>query len=607
MRLGSVAKRMVVIVVLIAVWASGCASPAASTPNPAGTVQTTTGTTALSAGVSVGDGITVEWKTSDLNAVYEATSAVAISLNGTGATVNGSGVAVSGNTIRITAAGTYVLTGKLSDGQVVIDAPDDAKLQLVLNGASITSATTAPLQISCADKIVLTLADGTVNTLTDAGTRPAGSEDVDAALFSREDLVINGTGSLVVNGTYRHGIVSKDDLKIVSGTIAVNAVRDGIRGRDMTAIRGGALTITAGSDGIQANNDEDSARGFVYVEGGSVEIEAGADGIQAETVLVIKDGVIKITTGGGSDNASTKIGWGTWNNSAGQTTSTSAKGLKADVNVTIYGGTITIDSSDDAIHSNDTIAIHGGIIDISSGDDGVHADNALVINDGDIYIAKCYEALESASITIRGGRFHLHSSDDGINTAGGNDGSSLGQRPGQNTFGGGTAYNLTIEGGYIYVNSGGDGIDINGNVTMSGGSLIIDGPTAQDNGAIDYNGTFTVTKGTVIAVGSSRMAQSPSSETQGVVSFTVNGQGTGSLIRIEDAAGKELLTFAATKAYQSVVFTSAAVKTGTSYVVYGGGASSGAVNDGVYSGGKYTGGTQLGTVTAGAGGQARRP
>ena len=600
---------VVTILVLIGMLAGGCSAPVASTPDPASTAQTATSTTATSAGVSVADSTAVEWTASDLETAYDPANAVIIDLTGASATASAGGVEVSGSTIRIVSAGTYVLSGQLRDGQVIVDAEDDAKVHLVLSGASIASAKTTPLLIVCADKVLVTLADNTNNTLTDASSRAEADQEADAALYSSEDLVINGSGALVVNGNYRHGIVSKDDLKIVSGTITVNAVSDGIRGRDMTAIRGGTISITAGSDGIQANNDEDPARGFVYIEGGQIEIVAGADGIQAETTLVVKDGTVTIATGGGSGNASTGAGWGMWSNTAAQTTSTSAKGLKADVNVTIYGGTVKIDSSDDAIHSNDTIAIHGGIIDISSGDDGIHADNALVVDDGDIYIAKCYEALESASITIRGGRFHLHSSDDGINTAGGNDGSSLGQRPGQNNFGGGTAYNLTVEGGYIYINSGGDGIDVNGNVTMTDGTLIIDGPTAQDNGAIDYNGTFTLPKGTVIAVGSSRMAQSPGSQNQGVVSFTVSGQGAGDLVRIEDAAGKELLTFAPTKTYQSVVYSANAVKSGTSYTVYGGGSSSGIVTDGVYSGGKYTGGAKLGTVMAGAGGggQARRP
>jgi hypothetical protein len=250
---------------------------------------------------------------------------------------------------------------------------------LLLNGADITSSTSAPIYVNNANKTVITLAKGTENYVSDGATyifADAGSDEPNAAIFSKDDLTINGNGSLIVDANYNNGIDSNDDLKIISGSITVTSVNDGIKGRNSIAIKDGTITVNAGGDGLQSNNDEETGKGTIAIEGGTLNITAELDGIQAETSMLVSGGDINLSTGGGSINSSTQEGWGNWgmdNNSNIVDTAASAKGLKAGLDITITGGTIDIDSSDDSIHSNNSITIDGGNILLASGDDGVHS------------------------------------------------------------------------------------------------------------------------------------------------------------------------------------------------------------------------------------------
>ena len=413
-------------------------------------------------------------------------------------------------------------------------------------------------------------------------------------------MTINGGGSLTVEANYNNGIQSKDDLKITDGNITITAVNDGIKGRDSIAIKDGNITINAGDDGMQSNNDEDPGEGIVLIEDGNIVITAQADGIQAETSLVINGGDITISTGGGSANASNNVGnpgntWGSWNpaNDIANDNSPSAKGLKAATDLTITGGTITIDSSDDSIHSNDSITISGGNITLSSGDDGMHSDTSVEITGGDICILKSYEGIESSIIAIQEGNLRLVSSDDGINIVCGIDGSAF-NRPGQNNFTASGTYYLNINGGYIVIDAGGDGLDINGPITMTGGTVIINGPTRNDNGALDF-ASFKITGGLLIAVGSSGMAQAPgttSTQYSIMVNFS-STQASGSIFHLESKGGEEIITFIPTKTYQSFVVSSPQLQSGTSYLVFTGGTITGTAIDGLCSEGTYTPGNQV--------------
>ena len=242
----------------------------------------------------------------DYRTEYAEEDSVLIQLNGTSATASSDSVVISGSTITITEEATYILSGTLEDGMVIVDAPDTAKLQLVLNEASIHSETSAPLYIREADKVFVTLAEGSENTLSNGGTFTAIDENnIDAVIFSKQDLTLNGSGSLTVTSPGGHGIVSKDDLVLTGGTCTVSAASQGLDANDSIRVTGDtALTVTAGKDGFHAENDEDTSLGFVYISGGTLHIEAEGDGISAGAWMQIAEGSFQILAGGGSENGS---------------------------------------------------------------------------------------------------------------------------------------------------------------------------------------------------------------------------------------------------------------------------------------------------------------
>ena len=413
----------------------------------------------------------------------------------------------------------------------------------------------------------------------EAGTVDTGSVDVDSA-----DDAIHTDGAVVISAgdiTLASGddaIHSETSVTITGGEIDITTSYEGIDA-PVVSIDDAVIDIVATGDGISASS-EDGSSSTVSVAGGTLSITAGEDGIQAEAQLLISGGTISVTTGGGSSKS--------------VSSDATAKGLKADTDIVIQGGTITISSADDAIHAGGDITISGGDITISSGDDGIHADTSITITGGEIDITKSYEGIEASVITIDDGTIHVVSSDDGINVAGGNDGSS------PNSFNSSSSRLLEINGGYIVVNATGDGLDSNGSITMTGGTVIVHGPTASMNGALDYDGTFNISGGFLIAVGSSGMAESPSSSSsQDTLDFSYGStQSAGTMVHIETEDGEEILTFVPLKAYQSVVLCTADIESGTTYVVYSGGSSTGTEADGLYTGGTYTAGTELGSVTA---------
>lgn len=554
----------------------------------------------------------------DSESVGEADTSIEL---GDNITVNGDGATVENNKITITSAGTYSIKGTLADGQIIVNAGDEDKVYIILNGVNITCSNSTPIYVKNAKKTIISLADNTENHVKDGEIYVLEDESTDepnAAIFSKSDLIFIGNGSLTVDAKYNNGITSKDDLKIQSGNITVNAVEDGLRGKDMVAIDNGNVTITSGKDGIVSDNDEDLEKGYVLIEGGKINITSGKDGIQAETNVFVKDGDVTINTGGGSQNAAAKVengpGMGKQfdpNASATATTteattseeeSTSAKAIKAKVNIVTEGGTFNIDSSDDSIHSNNNLVINAGIFNITSGDDGMHSDSTLTINNGNINIAKAYEGIEGETITTNGGEISLVTSDDGLNASGGNDSSGIDGNTTQSNPAGGHGESastgvININGGKINVDSNGDGIDSNGSIYMKDGTVIVNGPTNDGNGPLDYNGTFEATGGVLIAAGSAGMAQAPSSEsTQNSIKVTLASQTANTLVHIESEDGEEIITFAPSKQYASFVISSAKIKTGSTYKVYVGGSSTGTAVNGLYSDGTYTKGQEIGSA-----------
>ena len=502
-----------------------------------------------------------------------------------------------GEDVRITQAGTYILTGVIADGQILVEAGSADKVQLVLNGVSVTNSDGPAIEIRSADKVFLTLAEGSENSLCDGEsyTLAAGEDEPNTCIYSKADLCINGSGRLTITGNYNHGVYSKDDLVVTNGTITVSAVNDGLKGKDCVEICGGSFVIEAGGDGIQSNQTEDAARGYISIDGGDFSITSGCDGLQAETRLQVTAGTLELTTGGGSANASVRQGndRGFWGFSSASTEDTeSAKGLKAGVSLYIEGGTLTIDSSDDALHANGDILIAGGKIDILSGDDGAHADSALAVTGGEVNVLQSYEGLEGAGITLSGGRIVLVSSDDGLNAAGGNDGSALDGRPGQGMFAADASVYIRITGGEVEISAAGDGIDSNGSLYIEGGTVTVYGPTDSGNGALDYAGSASISGGIVIALGSGGMAQgfgSSSSQCSFLYTFP-STVAAGTQITIRDQDGALLAEVTAEKAAQTMVFSSAELTQGETYTVTAGSVSGEITQDSASAGSAGMGG-----------------
>lgn len=560
--------------------------------------------------------IASEIEAEDIDVGYEESGAVNIKLNGTSADITGRGAAENDGIITITAAGTYVLSGEMTNGRVVVDTDKNSKVKIVLNNASINCSDNAPVFIKKADKVFITLEDGTENNLTDGESYNLGEDDsnVDGAIFSRSDLTFNGSGKLTIKANYKHGIICKDDLIITGGEYTITSAFGGIYGKDSIQISEGTFDINAGSNAVKSGNNEESDKGAIKITGGNFNLTAGNDGIKSAQILEIEDGEFNITTGGGSENASMNSNgkpnenWGRWGgnmpdmqpkngdmvkpdgkpnddmmfqptaNNTGEAASDlksdSAKALKAEQQINIKGGTFNIDSSDDSVHCNGDIVFSGGSLTLLSGDDGVHADGNLLITDGIINVEKSYEGLEGVTVEIQGGDIRVNASDDGINAAGGSDTGSS-DRMGMDKFNSDTSdYLLTISDGKTVINASGDGVDSNGNFIMSGGELYINGPTDNGNGAIDYGdgASAWITGGTIVACGSTGMAESFGEENSTQYSVLHNlstNVPCGTVVKISDSKGNTAISYTPEKDFQSVVFSCDKLQKGTYTITAG--------------------------------------
>ena len=529
---------------------------------------------------------------------YDESQAVTIKLDGGAATSSSNSVKISGSKITITEEATYVISGELTDGMLVVDAPDTAKLQIVLSGANITSKTSAALYILEADKVFLTLADGTTNTLANGGSFTAiDDNNIDGALFSKQDLTLNGKGSLTVTSPAGHGVVCKDDLVITGGTYTVNSSAHGLDANDSVRIANATLNIDAGKDVIHCENTDDTSKGFIYISSGSINGEAEGDGIATSAYLQIKGGNFDLLVGGGAENG-TKASSGNYggfmggghggmrpggNQGSTATTTTdtvSMKGLKAANSMLISDGTFKIDSADDSIHSDVSVTINGGTFEIASGDDALHAEETLSVTAGKFNITESYEGLEALNIKVMGGDIKLKVSDDGLNAAGGTDSSGTtggrdgmfgggGKPGGMGGHGGMSSGNgsIVISGGNLYINSSGDGLDANGTLEISGGHTTVVGPTQGDTATLDYDKSATISGGTFIGTGASGMAQSFSDSEQGVVAISVGNQSAGTKIMLKDKSGNTIIEHTPELNFAVVILSSPDIKKGETYTV----------------------------------------
>lgn len=507
------------LLLLSALLLGACANETSQTPtNQLGTVQETAK-------------LSYTYNSNDLDDSYDEENAVKVALNGNTATITNGDLVQTNNSLTISKAGTYVLSGQYS-GQVVVNVPSTDKVKLILNNVTITSNHGPAINVIEADKVTVTSLNGTSNTVIDSQSydQVAISSDLSAAIYSKADLVFNGTGELTVTGNYKNAIQSKDDVIVISGTYALSAVNDGLKGKDSVQIKDASMTIKTSGDGIVATNTEDATKGYVAIENGTFDINVVNDGIQSVTQTELLNGTYNIKT------------------SALTTNGESAKGLKSDGTVHVKEGKITLSTTDDALHGKN-VAVSGGILTISSGDDGIHADNTLVISGGVVEVSKSYEGLEGQTVELSGGEVSVISSDDAINAAG--------------TNGNGI---LKITGGTHTLTSNGDGLDANGNIEMSGGTVHVFGPTSGGNGSLDFDGTFTLTGGTLIVAGTSSMAQVPNGNTtQTTIATTVTTQQAGSTLQIKDASGNVIASVTPTLAYNYIVVSTPNMKKGETY------------------------------------------
>lgn len=421
---------------------------------------------------------------------YTTANATLVTLTDSAATAKGkyTGYEIDGTDVSITAAGTYVFSGDCDNGSITVKKGVTG-VTIVLNGLTLTNDDSAAITLNKTAEASLIAAAGTTNTVAD--TEGPNDENAAVKVKSGAALAIGGTGTLTVDGNAKNGIKGAADavITVAEGKLNINAADDGLSCDDELNITGGTLNITAGGDAVKASpdtgeNPDTTSLGNVVISGGTLTLNAAEDGIQADGDLTISGGTFHVKTNGGYTTTLTDD-------------SASCKGFKAGKTLTVTGGTLTVDSADDALHANTDVTISGGTLTLATGDDGVHADNDLVIGTKGasststprINITASYEGLEGTTVTVYSGDIDVAASDDGVNAAN----STLGEHSDK--------YAINIAGGDLYIDAGSDGLDSNNDINITGGKVEVYGADAMMDAAIDYDGTFTLSGGTLFGAG----------------------------------------------------------------------------------------------------------
>ena len=507
--------------------------------------------------------------TNDQNGSWDTTDAAVITLTGDGASISGNGAYVYDGNVVIAEAGRYVFSGNLEDGSIIVDTHDSSKVWILLDGVEINCSDDACIQVDQADKVFLTLAEGSQNILTSGSvySDTALSDGTDGAIFAHDDLTINGGGSLTVTAQYSHGISANDDLVITGGTITISAVDDAIHVNDSIRIKDAAITATAGDDGLLTTNEVEN--GYLYIESGTLDITASGDGIHTTG---------DITVAGGETNIS-----------AGD------DGIHSDASVYVQSGTILISDCYEGIEAL-IIDVSGGDVSINCEDDGFNANGGS----GDMF---------GGGGQMGGGRNDGTSGHGGMQGSGTDDGMT-GERPtppdmGEEGMSGGmpagqeteTASGsgqssadtedvetyISISGGNIrIVNEIGqdaDGLDSNGDIKISGGTIYISLLGTGSNCAVDYasesGGVAEITGGTIIACGASSMAEGfDSTSTQASILYNTSTVAeAGTTLTVTDADGSVLLSWEVPCSFSSALISCPEMKVGGTYTVSAGGTS----------------------------------
>lgn len=512
--------------------------------------------------------------------------------------------------VLISEEGDYILQGSLSNGQIVVDAKG-ANVSLIFAGAQVTNEADAALYVKEAEQVVVTLEENSENALSCTEEYDAEDEDtVNAVIYSKNDLVLEGSGLLSITSEYGDGIKAKENLTITGGDFDIDVAGDGIDSSGVLQIDDGIFDIlcAGGCENGETHLEQNFTGGGKMQNMGEKPEGAGRkeqgelpEGVELPEQGELPEGVERHDRGGKSgmrelaeqgelpegmeppeqgelpeemeppeqgemseDGERPEINETSADveqNGTDSDETISSKGIKSDTDIKISGGNIKIDSADDAIHSNGTVTIEAGVIELASGDDGIHAESELLVNGGSIKVTKCYEGLEGTDVTINDGDIEVTSDDDGLNAAGDT-----------NATADSTAeYKITINGGYLYVCAGGDGIDSNGDIEINGGTVYVDGPSNNGNSAIDFGerSKAIVNGGTLVAVGSSGMAEEFDAEsTQGFVLVRLDQTAEeGSLVTLTDESGKELISYTAAKTFNCVEISCAELIEGQTYTL----------------------------------------
>lgn len=615
------------VTLLAALALTGCsttsnalASGTTAADSSVGTTATTSSATAtgtaassssFSTSVKSGEELDVDTHYSEQDLSWDTSSETAIDLSNPTAT---DGVTVEDGTLTITKAGTYKLSGEYQ-GQIKVETADSDAVRLVLDNANITNSSGAALNVVNADEVILYSASGTTNTISDGADYTAtGEDDPDAVVYSKADLTIAGEGTLKVNGNHEDGIHTSDGLVIASGTLEVNAANTGIKGKDYVDILGGTINVTAQQDGIKSTNDTDEGQGWTRLSNGTVTVNAGDDGFKASRVVEISGGSltveqsdegieaqyinvsggdVNVTSADDGMNASLKTSDSESTDSSANTSDAGNQQQNNQQQGSLPGEQQNGTSNQQQQGTGQPPAMSGSSQDGTSqnGTSGTAQQQNNTQNQGNQNMGQ--------PPTMPGGNAQDGTSQNGT-TGTGQQG--MGQPPqGGMPGGGGGTFEvvdaaINVSGGNITVNAEGDGIDSNGVTTLSGGTLIVNGPSQGGNAALDTNGDLLLNGATVLSGSTADMFEAPSTNsTSGYLKLTnSSGFEQGSTVQVADSSGKVVANYKVTKSnVQLVLVSSSSIVKGQSYTVY---TTTSAVDSNAAS--LASGATELGSFTA---------
>ena len=620
------------VTLLAALALTGCsttsnalASGTTAADSSVGTTATTSSATAtgtaassssFSTNVKSGEKLDVDTHYSEQDLSWDTSSETAIDLSNPTAT---DGVTVEDGTLTITKAGTYKLSGEYQ-GQIKVETADSDAVRLVLDNANITNSSGAALNVVNADEVILYSASGTTNTISDGADYTAtGEDDPDAVVYSKADLTIAGEGTLKVNGNHEDGIHTSDGLVIASGTLEVNAANTGIKGKDYVDILGGTITVTAQQDGIKSTNDTDEGQGWTRLSNGTVTVNAGDDGFKASRVVEISGGSltveqsdegieaqyinvsggdVNVTSADDGMNASLKTSDSESKDSSANTSDAANQQQNNQQQGSLPGGQQNGTSNQQQQGTGQSPqgqppAMSGSSQDGTSqnGTSGTAQQQNNTQNQGNQNMGQ--------PPAMPGGNAQDGTSQNGT-TGTGQQG--MGQPPqGGMPGGGGGTFEvidaaINVSGGHVTVNAEGDGIDSNGVTTLSGGTLIVNGPSQGGNAALDTNGDLLLNGATVLSGSTADMFEAPSTNsTSGYLKLTnSSGFEQGSTVQVADSSGKVVANYKVTKSnVQLVLVSSSSIVKGQSYTVY---TTTSAVDSNATS--LASGATELGSFTA---------